>query len=398
MGTMSGLSVSTIKRDRIDLTMNQSNPDSQPGSNCVRLITSNVTASSNEVTSSECLVRECKVLGVCAPGDQPVPGVQSCNDCQAHTTDLTAPDPEVVVFENQQAPGDALVFSAALESLHKAHPGRFLTAIEGVGRPLFDHNPRVAILSPDIRRKARSINVHYPAINQSDDRAIHFMQAFCEFLEEALKVRVPLLVNRPYIYLTDEEKGWMGQVREATGASPRYWIVNAGHKNDFTAKWWGARNYQHVVDRLRGRVTFVQVGEDGHTHPPLTGVIDLRGKTDQRQLCRLVYHATGGLGPSTLLQHMCAAFEKPYVLVAGGREPRVWQTYPLQTLFSSVGTLPCCWAKACWKSRTAALNDGAEQDRSLCESPVWTDDGWIPECLVQTDPGAVADAIVSRCN
>jgi hypothetical protein len=375
--------------------MNPSNPDARRGSNCVRLVTPNVMLTSVEEKDSKHAVYECKVLGACTPGDQRMPGVQSCGDCQGYTTDPTVPDPEVVMFENCQAPGDALVFSAALESLHRAHPGRFLTAVEGVGRVLYDHNPRVALLSPDARPKARAIRVAYPAVNQSDDRAIHFMQAFCEFLEDALKVRVPLLVNRPYVYLTAEEKGWMGQVREVTGASARYWVVNAGHKSDFTAKWWGTSNYQRVVDRLRGHVTFVQVGETGHTHPPLSGVIDLRGRTDQRQLCRLVYHATGGLGPSTLLQHLCAAFEKPYVLVGGGREPRAWQTYPLQTLFSAVGTLPCCRTRACWKSRTAALNDGAEQDSSLCESPVLTADGWIPECLVQTDPNAVADVIVA---
>ncbi|MDQ3776123.1 MAG: hypothetical protein M3461_18120 [Pseudomonadota bacterium] len=60
----------------------------------------------------------------------------------------------------------------------------------------------------------------------------------------------------------------------------------AGGKYDFTIKWWDLGRFQRVVDHFQDRILFVQVGESGHEHPSLQNVIDLRGKTDLRQLLR----------------------------------------------------------------------------------------------------------------
>ena len=57
----------------------------------------------------------------------------------------------------------------------------------------------------------------------------------------------------------------------------------------------------------------MQVGAKEHDHPKLDGAIDLRNKTDHRQLIRLAWHSCGGLGPVTYLQHLCAAWEKRFV-------------------------------------------------------------------------------------
>ena len=54
---------------------------------------------------------------------------------------------------------------------------------------------------------------------------------------------------------------------------------------------------------------FVQVGETEHHHPALRGVLDLRGRTDLRQLVRLVHHAQGVLCRVTLAMHLAAALE-----------------------------------------------------------------------------------------
>jgi ADP-heptose:LPS heptosyltransferase len=75
--------------------------------------------------------------------------------------------------------------------------------------------------------------------------------------------------------------------------------IVSGGKYDFTIKWWDHRRYQEVVDHFREKILFVQVGEDGHYHSPLRGVLDLRGQTDLRQLVRLMYHAKGVLCPVT---------------------------------------------------------------------------------------------------
>ena len=146
---------------------------------------------------------------------------------------------------------------------------------------------------------------------------------------------------------------------------------------------------QEVVDCFRDRVRWVQVGELGHHHPPLNHVIDLRGKTDLRQLIRLVFQSSGVICPVTLVMHLAAAVpmrqdrqppkNRPAVVIAGGREPPHWEAYPHHQFLHSVGTLPCCDNGGCWKSRTFPLGDGERSDQSLCLDPI--ESSQLPRCL-----------------
>ena len=141
------------------------------------------------------------------------------------------------------------------------------------------------------------------------------------------------------------------------------------------------------MDHFRGRILFVQVGSKEHNHAPLERVLDLRGKTDLRQLVRLVYHAQGVLCPVTSLMHLAAAIEvkggvlknRPCVVVAGGREPSQWAAYPHHQYIHTNGALRCCDNGGCWKSRVVPLGDGDEKDlpQNLCVDVV----GSLPRCL-----------------
>jgi ADP-heptose:LPS heptosyltransferase len=323
--------------------------------------------------------------------------VQGCRVCPAYAPAAGPPaaEPEPLHISFEHCPGDALAYLAAIESLAAAHPGAFAVAVSGTARELLDHHPAVVTPTPEALAGWRRVKAEYPAIDRSDARGIHFMQAACEHLAGVVGRPVPLAVAAPTVHLTAEEKGWMPQVEEVTGRKGPYWVVNAGHKPDFPAKHWGAHNWRALAAALRGRAVLVQVGEagTGHTHDLIgEGVIDLRGKTSLRQLARLVFHAAGGVGPSSLLMHLCAALRRPYVLVAGGREPRAWQSYPLQTMFSAVGTLTCCREAACWKSGVGP--EAAPGSR--CERPVPGPGGaWVPECLERTRPEDVAAAVLA---
>jgi len=99
------------------------------------------------------------------------------------------------------------------------------------------------------------------------------------------------------------------------------------------------------------------------------------------------------VGPITFLQHLCAAFEKPYVALLGGREPVSWVQYPLQTTLHTMGKLSCCRTKACWRSRVVRLNDGGEQDSSLCEQPVTTFARPVGRCMAIIKPVEAIRAI-----
>ncbi len=298
-----------------------------------------------------------------------------------------------LILRNHLSPGDVLVMTAAIHSLHRQHPGQFATAVDTTCAPLWEHNPDVVSLDEARQHEATVLQTGYPLIDQSNQRSVHFMQGYCDFLEAALGVRVPLLTNRPMLYLSRREKSWINQVEEVTGDKEPFWVINAGRKNDFTAKYWGSENYQRLVDLLAGKVRFVQVGAREHHHPRLRGVVDLVARTDSRQLVRLCYHAQGAVGGTTLLQHLAAAFDRPYFCLMGGREPVAWNSYPRQQLFHTIGMLSCCRTGGCWKSRVAPLGDGDKKDESLCLSPQG-DGEKVPQCLAMITPEEVAASML----
>jgi hypothetical protein len=193
-------------------------------------------------------------------------------------------------------------------------------------------------------------------------------------------VRIEPTAFKGDIHLTENEKRWMSQAQEITREPVPFWIIGAGGKFDFTAKWWPQERYQAVVDHFAGRILFVQVGEKSHHHPALNGVLDLRGQTNLRQLVRLMYHAQGVVCPVTLLMHLAAAVpvkegmpkNRSCVVVAGGREPSQWEAYPHHQYLHTNGALRCCDHGGCWKSRVVPLGDGNEKDlpEKLCTDVV----------------------------
>ena len=188
------------------------------------------------------------------------------------------------------------------------------------------------------------------------------------------------------IYLSEEERLSPCPSLEQIGEGP-FWVLVAGGKYDFTTKWWAPERFQKVVDHFAGRIRFVQVGESGHFHPELRGVVDLRGKTSIRELIRLVHHAQGVLCPVTLAMHLAAAVEtlpsrplnRPCVVIAGGREPPHWEAYPCHQFLHTVGMLECCAHGGCWRSRVLPIGDGEMSDHphSLCADVV----GNLPRCM-----------------
>lgn len=291
-----------------------------------------------------------------------------------------------LILSNFQSPGDLVMLTAAVRDLHLRYPGRFLTDVRSPCPQLWEHNPYITAIrrsDPD----AEPVECEYPLIHRSNREPWHFLHGFIHHLNSKLDLDIQLTAFKGDIHLAPVERQWISQVSEITRLQVPFWIINAGGKRDYTIKWWDQARYQAVVDRFRGRILFVQVGESHHHHPPLDGALDLRGKTDLRQLIRLVYHAQGVLGPVSLAMHLAAAVEvlpgmpqnRPCVVVAGGREPPHWEAYPHHQFLHTVGALPCCDNGGCWKSRTLPLGDGDERDRpeNLCVQVV----NHLPACM-----------------
>jgi ADP-heptose:LPS heptosyltransferase len=302
------------------------------------------------------------------------------------------------LLRNFQSPGDILMLTAAVRDLHLGFPGQFQTQVQTTCPQLWDNNPHLTAFDEN-DREVEVVDCHYPLIHQANRAPYHFVQGFIEFLNQRLHDKIELTAFKGDIHLSKEEKESCSPVAELAGVDAPYWIIVAGGKFDFTIKWWHFRRYQQVVDHFRDRTLFVQVGEAGHFHPELNGVIDLRGKTSARELIRLVYHAEGVLCPVTFLMHLAAAVEtrpdrariRPCVVVAGGREPPHWEAYPHHQFIHTIGSLACCATGGCWRTRTVPLGDGDEKDspEALCVN-VAND---LPRCMDLITPEEVISRI-----
>lgn len=294
--------------------------------------------------------------------------------------------------------GDIVCFTAAVRELHRQYPGQFITDVRTPFSAVWEHNPDITQISDD-DPNAEHITCHYDqdpyvTVHRSNEHPVHLIEGYCQDLADRLGL--PSLRPRElkgHISLSRDEYGWMSLPHERFNVQ-RYWVLClGGGKKDVTAKWYIPEHVQKIVDYFRGRIQFVQVGEQNawHWHPDLRGVIDLRGQTDVRQLIRIVHSACGVLCGITSLMHLAAAVPlptwqrrpRPCVVVAGGREPRTWYGYPTHRILETVGSLPCCANGGCWHGRTMPLKDG--HDERLCERVL----SGHPKCMWLIRPEAV---------
>lgn len=302
--------------------------------------------------------------------------------------------PIKLFISQHQSPGDIVMLTRAIDDLHKTYPGKFITCMRTPANDLWASNPNHTPLEAK-DSDAMWMACEYKLVNTSNRGAHHFVHGFRKDLES--KLGIPIDQSHPWgaLYLSDEEKTWFSQIYELQGKNVPFWIIDAGRKNDYTAKHWEFARFQEVVDRTP-HITWVQIGSmsKGHFHPELKGdnVVNLLGKTTMRQLVRLVYHSAGVLTPVSLPMHLAAAVEmhpryrrhsRPCIVIAGGREPAIWEAYTTHDYIHNCGQLPCCSHGGCWKSRVEPLGDGDRKDyENLCEYPVATESGQvIPKCL-----------------
>ena len=294
--------------------------------------------------------------------------------------------------------GDVVLLTAAIRDLHACYPGQFLTDVRSYCPDVWRHNPYLTALELT-SRGVQEIDCRCPQVKCSNDSPVNSIQGYTRYVGEQLGLEIEPGPFKGDIHLSAREKEQPSPVAELTGSEIPYWIVSAGGKFDTTIKWWNRDRYQAVVDHFAGKIQFVQIGANGHWHPKLRGVIDLRGRTDVRQLIRLVYRAQGVLCPVTSLMHLAAAVEtpsgqppnRPCVVVAGGREPPHWAAYPNHQFIHTVGSLPCCTYGGCWRARTRPLGAGEQwdQEERICVDTI----GDLPHCMDMISPRNVIERI-----
>jgi ADP-heptose:LPS heptosyltransferase len=314
--------------------------------------------------------------------------------------------PVKLIVHQAQSPGDILMLTSAIRDLHASYPGKFVTEMRTSCKELWENNPNQAKLD-DNDPSVHHVYCEYPLINKSNSAPFHFIHGFVQDLESKLGLPIRMGSFSGDIHIADQEKRWYSQVYEILGKQVPFWIIDAGHKLDFTAKHWSSHRYQQVVDALP-EITFVQIGAAGknHNHQRLKGdnVIDLVGKTNLRQILRLMYNAAGVITPVSFPMHLSAAVDvhpwykrkhRPCIVLGGGREPAGWEAYSNHQFIHTCGMLPCNREGGCWKSRTMPIGDGDKKDTAgLCERPVEDADGTIlPQCMQMITPEQVVEKV-----
>jgi ADP-heptose:LPS heptosyltransferase len=292
---------------------------------------------------------------------------------------------ERITFKSELALGDHIVLLQVIESLHIQFPKKYITGLQIPQKELWRNHPAISAIS----KEARIITTHYPLVQKSNQIANTFADAYANYIGEQLNIPLTIQNNHANLYLTDAEKKKYKNIG-------KYWVVVCGGKADFTAKHLPRGHLQKVVDHWVGRITFVQPIKLEHIHYPLENVWKI-SDLNTRDLLSLVYNCEGVICPVTCFQHLAGAFGKPCICIGGGREPSTYiQPYPKQTYLHTVGMLSCCKEKACWKSRVVKLNDGREQDQSLCDKPIYFADQHIPACLGRITGDEIIN-IMERC-
>lgn len=306
--------------------------------------------------------------------------------------------------------GDIVLLTALARDLVETYPDRFDLEVNTNFRPAWFNNPYVRQAADShivTTKKVVHINYTHGIRRSQQGEKLHFINAFHDDFSRQTGIKVQPLKPHGDLHLTEEEKA------NRKIAYP-YWLILAGGKNDMTVKHWAKEKYQRTVDYLLvHNIRCVQAGSDErrHLHIPLHNCLSMVGKTpDMRQFFSLIYHAEGVICGITSAMHIAACFNKPAVIIAGGREEPWFSGYTnaYKSLYGpqclpihiehrylhTLSLLSCCDRRGCWKKRTVPLDPSDQTPkgrRFLCVDRI----GDQPRCLSLIEPEHVVDAVLS---
>lgn len=316
------------------------------------------------------------------------------------------------VLHNPWALGDTVCLSALVRDIQKAHPGKYELLMSGhYSKVYWRNNPHAQWAGSNPR--GQLIQLCYKDGIRAAGRGskIHFLSWFHTDFQNRTGIKVPVTEPKGEIYLTPDEL--------AKRPEGRYWVVIAGGKLDMTAKVWSTAYWQRTVDTLRSYgIRCVQAGGTfaRHFHPTLHNVEQYVGQTrNERDFFALIAGAEGVICGITGAMHIAAVYDKPCVVIAGGREEPWWEGYVDNSTFGpacapvkmphkflhTVGGLDCGIGnekKGCWRDRTVALEQTdftlAEKRIKLCVAPVTIEQQAVPKCLTMITPDHVVEAVM----
>jgi hypothetical protein len=317
-------------------------------------------------------------------------------------------------IHNPWALGDTVCLSALARDIHAAHPGQYAVKFSGHYRNVFwINNPHAQKTEEP---QGQLVRLEYQSGIREAGRGskIHFLSWFHRAFSTLTGIDVPCTEPKGVIVLDKDE--------QKVKAEGRYWVVVAGGKLDMTAKIWSALYWQETVDRLKTYgVRCVQAGGDfdRHLHPKLDNVEQWVGRTkSERHFFSLIAGAEGVICGVTAAMHIAAVFDKPCVVINGGREEPWWEGYtncyaptafgakckPVKvehTFLHTMGLLDCNGNlnKGCWKDRAVPMEPAdytvPKSKQRLCLQPATVGNQGLPLCMKMITPDHVVEAVMN---
>ena len=248
---------------------------------------------------------------------------------------------------------------------------------------------------------------HYPLIKQCNQQRKHFMWGFIEDMNNRLHTDIRLTEFRPDLHMSEQEIA-------RPLIEPPYWVFLSGGKTDFRTKIWSRKYWQEVIASTKNDINWVQCGGGSKNHvmhERIDGVHSYMVKrTKLRDFIRLIYHADGVVCVVTAAMHIAAAFNKPCVVIAGGREPWWWEAYTNENrlvnmriknphwqipanddyvehaFLHTMNKLPCCQNKGCWKAKL-------DKSISRCKNIMEIAGQKLPKCKAMITPEMVIESV-----
>lgn len=228
------------------------------------------------------------------------------------------------------------------------------------------------------------VDIQYAAITKIElslDKSLDIYKNIQNNLNKQLNINITKYENRPNLYLNNKESTWQPVV------SPNYWLIDgSANKNNNTKIWHG---YQSVIDYFKGHESFVQIGLGEDEHYKLKNSLDMIGQTSLRELILWAYKAKGGIGSPGLLQHLMAAFDKPYFCIMGGIKPISICPYIKHQVFHTIGQLHCCRDTGCYLKELPNKNNTGFQ----CSNSINKNGYILPKCMDIIRPIEVISSI-----
>jgi hypothetical protein len=317
------------------------------------------------------------------------------------------------ILHNRWALGDTVCMSALARDIHLAYPNKYEILATGHYQNVgWVNNPWCKTAPPNA--KGQLVQLSYTDGIRAAGRGekIHFLSWFHRDFERLTGIHVPVRFPKGDIHLSAKE--------QANKPDGRYWVIVAGGKIDMTAKVWSVVNWQATVNILRSYgIRCIQAGgaHNKHFHPRLQGVEQFVGKTqNERDFFALIAGAEGVICGITAAMHIAAVFDKPCVVIAGGREEPWWEHYytaktfgpqcaPVQVphkYLHTLGLLDCGvgnMVKGCWRDRATPLQTTDYTDprrkAKLCLATVTVGQQVLPRCLALITPEHVVEAVMN---